>query len=48
MNNSEEQKDVVIVEPEELFLIPGTPNNEPIDPYFQREIDELYDEINGR
>jgi hypothetical protein len=47
MNNSEEQKDVVIVEPEDLFLVPETPNNEPIDSYFQREIDELYDEING-
>ena len=47
MSNSEEQKGIIIVEPEDLFLVPETPKKEPIDPYFQRELDELYDEING-
>lgn len=45
MDNFEVPEDNVIVEPEDPFLIPPTPNNEEIDPIFQKELDDLYDEI---
>jgi hypothetical protein len=47
MDNFEVPEDNVIVEPEDPFLIPPTPNNEEIDPIFQKELDDLYDEISG-